>query len=78
MPDNRIGGLLSSYWCITVKRRYTTSIVAPRHSIWEQSPLPSLALCRVTLCGLVCVDYVLAAMMNITQLTQTHMTDIVP
>ena len=78
MPDDRIGGLLSRYWCITVKQHNTTSIVAPSQSIWEQSPLPSLALCRVTLFGLVCVDYVLAAMMNITQLTQTHMTDIVP
>ena len=78
MPDDRIGGLLSSFWCITVKQHNTTSIVAPSQSIWEQSPLPSLALCRVTLFGLVCVDYVLAAMMNITQLTQRHMTDIVP
>ena len=78
MPDDRIGGLLSRYWCITVKQHNTTSIVAPSQSIWEQSPLLSLALCRVTLFGLVCVDYVLAAMMNITRLTQTHMTDIVP
>ena len=78
MPDDRIGPVLSSFWCITVKQHKTTSTVAPRHSIWEQSPLHSLALCRVTLFGLVCVDYVLAAMMNITQLTQTHMTDIVP
>ena len=78
MPDDRIGPVLSRYWCITVKEHNTTSIIAPSQSIWEQSPLPSLALCRVTLFGLVCVDYVLAAMMNITQLTQTHMTDIVP
>ena len=78
MPDDRIGPLLSSYWCITVKQHISSSTVAPGHSIWEQSPLASLALCRVTLFGLVCVDYVLAAMMNITQLTQTHMTNIVP
>ena len=78
MRDNRIGPLLSSLWCITVKQHNTTSALAPNHSIWEQSPLLSLALCRITLSGVVCVDYVLAAMMNITQLTQTHMTDIVP
>ena len=78
MRDDRIGGLVSSYWCITVKQHNTTSLVAPNHSIWEHTPLLSLALCLVTLSGLVFVDYVLAAMMNITQLTQTHMTDIVP
>ena len=77
MPDDMIGPVLSSYWFITVKHHDTTSIVAPIYSIWEHSPLPSLDLCRVTLSGLVCVDYVLAAMMNITQLTQTHMTGIV-
>ena len=70
--------MLSRYWCITVKQHNNKSIIAPSQSIWEQSPLPSLALCRVTLFGLVCVYCVLAAMMNITQLTQTHMTDIVP
>ena len=69
MLDDRIGPVLWSFWCITVKQHDTTSLVAPNQSIWEHPPLRSLTPCLVTLSGLVCVDYVLAAMMNITQLT---------